>query len=270
MPSPESGYGSDVGTVVSAIRLPCVRFAQKMRPAWVAISALCVAGALSGCVRFTVDLVVSDRDNVSGSIVLAYPQAASLLFESNGEISDLSQSYASIEGARERGYDQDGYIGTEIRFDEVAIETFSRPGVGSAPLTITRQGDELRLEGSFDFSGFDAEEFDSTEGFAARTVSDDLGDMYVSVVLPGEILGTNGVVNDGENRVSWRLSIGETNTIYATALSPVPTPDWVWWAIFGGVVVVAGGVGYSIVRVRRGKPDTSYPEGSGRVPPVTQ
>lgn len=241
-----------------------------MRPAWVVISALCVAGALSGCVRFTVDLVVSDRDDVSGSIVLAYPQAASPLFESNGEIADLSESYASIEGAQERRHDRDGFVGTEIRFDEVAIETFSRPGVGSAPLTITRQGDELRLDGSFDFLGFDAEEFDSTEGFAARTVSDDLGDMYVSVVLPGEILGTNGVVDDGENRVSWRLSIGDTNTIYATALSPVPTPDWVWWAIFGGVVVVGSAVGVVFVRLRRANPETGYAEGSGRVPLVNQ
>lgn len=224
-------------------------------PSAMAISAglALVVLSLTGCVRFSVDLTVSPSDQVNGSIVFAYPQATSLLFESDSDIAGLQESYRSVEGAVERGYDQDGFVGSEILFREVSIESFSSPDMGSAPLTIIRNGDEIDVEGVFDFSGFEPEADSGEEGVTAASLTRDLGDMYVSIVLPGEILDTNGVVSDADNRVSWRLQLGQVNSLYATALAPEPTPGWLWWAIFGGVSALVGLLLLLISRSRRRK-----------------
>lgn len=193
---------------------------------------------LSGCVRLAVDLSVNRFDEISGSIVFAYPKATALLFETNPALQSARESYRSIEGAIERGYDQDGLTGTEIRLVEIPIEDFSNPSSGDAPITIKRQDDELRLEGSFDFSGLEEEPEQSGNSFTASLSTSRTDDLFVAVVLPGTITATNGLVDEDSNQVYWALELGQPNEIYATSLSPEPTPLWLW----GVVLVGAGGL----------------------------
>lgn len=193
---------------------------------------------LSGCVRLAVDLSVNRFDEISGSIVFAYPKATALLFEANPALQAARESYRSIEGAIERGYDQDGLTGTEIRLVEIPIEDFSNPGSGKAPITIERQDDELRLEGSFDFSGLEGEPEQSGNSFTASISTSQTDDLFVAVVLPGTITSTNGIVDEESNQVYWALELGQPNEIYATSLSPEPTPLWVWGLVIAG----AGGL----------------------------
>lgn len=239
---------------------------RRFSAAWLAMIAATLLLA-SGCVRVTADLTVSNNDTVTGDIVIAYPSTTALLFEADRDLAGLKDSYTSIEGAVERGYDQDGFSGSRIVFNDVDIVDFSAPDLGQAPITIVRDGDFIEVEGSFDFSGYDAGPVEGTDGFETKAASQDLGNMWVSVVLPGKILDTNGIVNELDNRVSWRLQLGQVNTLYATAESPVPTPDWVWWAGAGGLLGVAGLVWWLVARARSEKP--SEPQYPGRVPPVT-
>lgn len=250
---------------LNARKLGLMSKTQMSSPVAISAGLALVALSLTGCVRFSVDLTVTPSDEVNGSIVFAYPETMSLLFESDSDIAGLQESYRSVDGAVERGYDQDGFVGSEIRFREVSIESFSSPHAGRAPLTIVRTGDEIDVEGVFDFSGYEAQSDSEVDSFTAASVSRDLGDMYVSIVLPGEILDTNGVVSEADNRVSWRLQLGQENSLYATALAPEPTPEWLWWAVFGGAGVLAGLIALLITRSRRRKPPADAFE-PGRVP----
>jgi len=209
----------------------------------IATVSLVTALALSGCVRLGINLEVSDSDRVSGSVVVAALDQWQELAGEEGDLERLVDSYASVPGARESGYDQDGYRGSEIRFDGVSIADFSNPSSGDAPITIRREGDNIELRGSFDFSAINPEDFGGEGTFTTRTVAtEDLGELYVRVTLPGDIVSTNGVVDEVTNTVSWRLRAGEPNRLSATAYSPPGLPLWIWGAI-GASALALGAVG---------------------------
>lgn len=209
----------------------------------IASVSLAAVAVLTGCVRLGVDIEISASDEVSGSVVIAALDSFSDVVVDGEDWNRLLASYTSVPGARESGYDQDGYRGTEVSFDGVPIGDFSNPSVGPAPIVIVREGDRLEVEGSFDFSAFSPEDFGDAGTFTTRTVAtDELGELYVRMTFPGEIVSTNGVIDELTNTISWRLRAGEPNQIRASVLSPPPSSWWIWGLGLGGVGLLAGGL----------------------------
>lgn len=221
----------------------------------VVVGSLASVIVLAGCLTFTADLSVSESDQVSGSIVVAFPQELVGLVDDDPELSGWQKRYETLPGVTTRGFDQDGRIGNEVVLREVPIADFSTAGSGQAPLRIVRSGDELLISGEFDFSRFDGggdtEETVVQASFSLFSVPD----MRVSITVPGEILSTNGTVDDDTNTISWRLRLGSENTLEARVLAPEPASfslgnTNVW--LIGGVGVVVGVVvGLTVVAITR-------------------
>ena len=206
---------------------------------------------LAGCLTFTADLSVDESDQVSGSIVVAFPQELIRVVDEDPDLSSWQKRYESLPGATTRGFDQDGRVGNEVVLRDVPIGDFSTAGSGQAPLRIVRSGDELLISGQFDFSRFDGD--GDVEGTVVQASFSLFSppDMRVSITVPGEILSTNGTVDDETNTISWRLRLGSDNTLEARVLFPEPRPFTLGnsnaWLI--GVVGVAVGVVVGLVVV---------------------
>lgn len=217
--------------------------------------SLASAILLAGCLTFTADLNVSDSDQVSGSIVVAFPQELIGLVDDDPELSGWQKRYESLPGATTRGFDQDGRIGNEVVLRDVPIDDFSTAGSGRAPLRIVRSGDELLISGEFDFSRFDGDGDVEDSVVQANFSLFSPPDMRVSIMVPGDILSTNGTVDDDTNTISWRLRLGSDNTLEARVLSPEPAPFTLGntnaWLIGGVGVVVGVVVGLTVVAISR-------------------
>ena len=210
---------------------------------------------LSGCITFSADLTVDQQDQVSGSIIVAYPQEVVGLVSGEPELSGWQKRYEFLPGATVRGFDQDGRVGNEVVLREVAIADFSQAGEGPAPIRISRVDDELRISGELDFSRFDGNQ-EADEGVVTANFSlFSTPDMRVSITVPGDILSTNGTVDDDTNTITWRLRVGQNNTLSAIVYAPLPSPSivdagGVW--LVAGIGVVAGlGIGVALVLVAR-------------------
>lgn len=219
------------------------------------VGSLATAILLTGCLTFTADLSVNESDQVSGSIVVAFPQELVGLVDDDPELSGWQKRYESLPGATTRGFDRDGRIGNEVVLRDVSIEDFSTAGSGRAPIRIVRSGDELLISGEFDFSRFD-DAGDSDEAVVQASFSlFSPPDMRVSITVPGEILSTNGTVDDDTNTISWRLRLGSENTLEARVLSPEPSSFALGnsnaWLIGGLGVLVGVVAGITVVAASR-------------------
>jgi hypothetical protein len=221
----------------------------------VVMGSLASVVLLAGCLRFTADLSVNESDQVSGSIVVAFPQELVGLVDDDPELSGWQKRYETLPGVTTRGFDQDGRIGNEVVLRDVPISDFSTAGSGRAPIRIVRSGDELLISGEFDFSRFDGEG-DAEEPVVQASFSlFSSPDMRVSITVPGHILSTNGTVDDDTNTINWRLRLGSQNTLEARVLSPEPASFSLGSngaLLIGGVGVVVGVVvGLTFVAISR-------------------
>jgi hypothetical protein len=217
--------------------------------------AVAIATVLGGCVTFAADLVVSESDQVSGSIVVAYAQEIATLVSDDPELSDWQKRYESLPGVSIRGVDRGGQVGNEVLLTNIPIEAFSTAGSGQPPIRIVRDGDNLTISGELDFSGYGDEADSEEQVVQARYSLFASPDLRVSITVPGEIRSTNGTVDDETNTITWRLRLGQENRMEALVYAPPPilAPSMVWAGVAGAVVVgvVAAGVTLLIVRKRR-------------------
>jgi hypothetical protein len=177
---------------------------------------------LAGCFKVNMDVEVTPENTVSGTAVIAVDdsllrlsgQSADELFQ-DMDLSDLPP------GASVDPYEEDGFVGQQITFDDVSLEDFrgndTLSGAGADDqLDIVRQGDEFLVSGAIDMSG---QEFTGTE------VPEEFMDNFefqISITFPGEVKSATGAI-DG-NTVTWEPRIGENTRVEAVA-SAIPTPS---------------------------------------------
>jgi hypothetical protein len=202
-----------------------------------AIGALALL--LAGCFKVNMDVEVSPENTVSGSAIVAVDES---LLELSGQsvddfLREMDLSQLPEQASAER-YEEGGFVGQEIAFEDVPLEEFSGEdtlGAGTGEeLSIVRRGDEFHVSGMLDMSG---EEFGAAgeippgvlEGFEFR----------ISITFPGEVKSATGEI-DG-NTVTWEPEFGQTNPIQAVA-SAIPSASSPWLMILlivAGVAVVA-------------------------------
>jgi hypothetical protein len=177
---------------------------------------------LAGCFRVNMNIDVTPENTVSGTAIIAVDesllelsgQSADQLFK-DMDLSDLPAN-ASIDS-----YEEDGFVGKTITFDEVPLAEFtgnnslSGAGGGSGDeLNIVREGDEFRVTGGFDMSG---PEFTGTEVPQQFLES---FEFKISIKFPGEVKSATGAI-DG-NTVTWEPKFGENTRVEAVA-SAIPS-----------------------------------------------
>ena len=193
---------------------------MNMRVAGRLLALGAMALLLAGCFKVNMDVEVSPENTVSGSAIIAVDdsllelsgQSADQLFE-DMDLSDLPA------GASVDPYEEDGFVGQQITFDEVSLEDFrgnnTLSGAGADDqLDIVRQGDEFHVTGAIDMSG---------QEFTGSEVPEQFMDNFefrVSITFPGEVKSATGDI-DG-NRVTWEPRIGENTRVEAIA-SAIPS-----------------------------------------------
>lgn len=185
------------------------------------LGIVALALLLTGCFRVNFDLEVSPENTVAGTAVIAVDQDLLELsgqsvdqFFSQADISDLPPN-ASIDD-----YEEDGFVGKQVTFDEVPLdefqqnETLSGAGAAGESLSIVRQGDEFVVDGGFDMSGPEFTGQDVPQQFL------DNFEFRITMTFPGPVTESTGEV-DG-NSVTWEPKFGENTRIEARA-SAIPS-----------------------------------------------
>ncbi|NTV40114.1 MAG: hypothetical protein HGA51_09215, partial [Demequinaceae bacterium] len=205
--------------------------------------ALLAALALSGCIRYNVDMTLSEDDTASGTIVIAVQKGVG---EQMGVATDkeaLTQLFGDSPFGPDftpKEYADGDWVGQSYTFDAVPITDLADL---ASLFTVTRDEDVFAVDG------------------AAAPVTDDQksqlppgAESKLSITFPGEVIDSNGTV-DGRT-VTWDL-FTMTDPIHATgnATGPgsgsgsgVPT-----WMLIGGAValVVLVGAVVAVILVRR-------------------
>ena len=181
-----------------------------------------LAWLLAGCFKVNMDVEVSPENTVSGTAIIAVDesllklsgQSADQLFK-DMDLSDLPA------GATTERYQEDGFIGQQISFNDVPLpeftgnNTLSGTGTGSGDqLNIVRQGDEFHVTGAFDMSGPEFTGTDVPKQFLESF------EFKISITFPGEVKSATGAI-DG-NTVTWEPKFGENTRVEAVA-SAIPS-----------------------------------------------
>ncbi|ROS76474.1 hypothetical protein [Cellulomonas sp. PhB143] len=169
------------------------------------MSAAALAAALvmtlAGCMRLHLDLTLGEDDTMDGSIVVAISDdVAQTLGQDPQDLWDQMGSEIDgnlPDGAEQEPYAEDGYTGARFTY---ADQPISDTGTGDE-LTITRDGDEYVVSGTFDLS-----EGADDAGQLPKELLDSF-DVRLAVTFPGKIAETNGKV-DGTTAV-WTPTYGE-------------------------------------------------------------
>ncbi len=217
---------------------------------------------LSGCIRFDMDMTVASDDTISGTMVFAVDRA---LLEMSGDAASVDDMLGEgdqpfpddIAGVAIEPYEDEDWVGQQYVFDAVPLAAFNDQA-GDEPgdaLRIERDGDVYRVTGAFDMTEGDVE----GGGDLGMDPSMFLGgaEMQIRLTFPGEVLESNGEVED--NTVAWDLDLSGRNDLTAVARADAGTAvdDLV---LYGLVAVVVLGIGAVIVLLmRRGKDGTTAP-----------
>jgi hypothetical protein len=181
-----------------------------------------VALLLAGCLRVNMDVEVTPGNTVSGTAIFAVDES---LLQLSGQSADQLFKDMNVSdlpaGASADKYQQDGFIGQQITFNDVPLAEFTRnnalsgTGTGSGDqLNIVRQGDEFHVTGVVDISG---PEFTGTQ--VPKQFLESF-EFKISITFPGKVKSATGEV-DG-NKVTWAPKFGEKTPIEAVA-SAIPS-----------------------------------------------
>jgi len=169
---------------------------------------------LAGCLKLDMAITISPDDRVDGELVFAVNKE---LLELSGQTVDdfLGETAvpSDIEGATQEPYEDDRFVGTRVRFEDVALADM-QDGAGPESLSIERVGDTYEVSGVMDLTTDDPQlqgnpfEDQVKEAF-------DTAELRIAITFPGEIIETNGRV-DGTT-VIWEPVFGERTELTAVA-----------------------------------------------------
>ena len=194
------------------------RFPRPRRAVVLVACLLAVLGLLSaGCVRVRAGMAVSPDDRVSGTIDIATPDG------SPGGSGPPLQVPSGLAGeVTFSRYEQDGYVGTHVAFQDLSFDDVSRvlptisPTTTSAiRLNLRRAGDRVVLAGQVDLTRVSAES----------------ADVQLKIAFPPNTVQQTDGTNSG-GVVSWTFQPGAVGDVNAVAAYPDPNaPSWVSWAL---------------------------------------
>ncbi len=199
------------------------RSARTRRVTAVAVLLAMLVPALAGCLRVQVSMGVSSNDRVSGRIVAAVVPTGPT--DKGPQLEAPDQLAAKV---RVENYNQDGFVGTQVFFDDLSFGEVGQLGglsdqtQGMFTLEFQRTGDLVSLKGRVDL----------------ESVPPHGSDVQFSIAFPARVAKTNGT-REGDNTVSWKLPAGETSTLRAEVKYADPnTRSFAGWAgIVGGITL---------------------------------
>lgn len=123
-------------------------------------------------------------------------------------------------------YQEDGYVGTQARFNDLTFGEVAQLGQlsdqtsGTMQISLRRSGDVVTLDGTVDLENVPAQN----------------ADVQFKVIFPTRVGTTNGT-REGDSIVAWRLPAGEVSTLRAEVRYPDPNTRGLagWAGIVGGV-----------------------------------
>jgi len=194
----------------------------------VVLTVLLVLTALlgTGCVRVRAGMAVSPEDRVSGVVDIATPDGAP------GGTGPALQVPSDLTGdvSVER-YEQDGYIGSRVTFDDLTFDDVTRVLPTISPTTTSairvqmrRAGDRLVVSGQVDLTRVSAES----------------ADVQLKIAFPGTIRQTDGTASP-QGVVSWTFQPGTVADVNAVVEYPDPNApsSTLWTLVLGLIVAVA-------------------------------
>ena len=233
------------------------------RIARAAALSLIAAVALSGCVRYNVDITLTSDDTASGTVVTAVQSGIAEQLGAESDEAALEELFADSPFDESRDfsvedYTEDDYIGKQYSFDSLEL---SQLDAFADMFTIERVGDEFVV--SSESTPTPAEELDQVPAGAESALS---------ITFPGKVTDHNGTLEG--NTVTWNL-FSQTEPLSATA-SATSGSDFPVWLVLAAVLillVLIGVVVLVVVRKRRGSAPTPVPgdqAASGEFAPQAQ
>lgn len=187
-----------------------------------------LAVMLTGCLRVQVSMGVSSNDRVSGRIIAAAVPANDKDKGPELKVPDQLSGKVRVEP-----YTQDGYVGSQVYFDDLTFGEVQQLGglsdqtAGLFNLQFNRSGDLVTLSGRVDLKSL------PVQG----------SDVQFTVAFPARVATTNGT-RDGDSVVTWKLPAGDVSTLHAECgYSDPNTRSFAGWAgIVGGITLAVAAV----------------------------
>ncbi|RJO69337.1 DUF3153 domain-containing protein [Nocardia panacis] len=208
--------------------------------------AALVVPVLAGCLRVQVSMGVSSNDRVSGRIVAAVVPASA---DDKGP--QLKAPDAISSKVRVEKYAQDGYVGSQVFFDDLSfgevqqLSGLSDQTQGMFTLQFARSGDLVSMTGRVDL----------------KSVPPQGSDVQFTIAFPARVAKTNGT-RDDDSTVSWKLPPGDVSTLRAEVSYADPnTRSFAGWAgIVGGITLAVAAVVAAVAYMDRNPaPAQGYP-----------
>ncbi|MFJ9366325.1 LppM family (lipo)protein [Nocardia sp. NPDC101769] len=187
-----------------------------------------LAVMLTGCLRVQVSMGVSSNDRVSGRIV------AAAVPQNDKDKGPQLKAPDGLQGkVRVDSYAQDGYVGSQVYFDDLTFGEVQQLGgmsdqtSGMFNLVFSRTGDLVTLTGRVDL----------------KSLPPQGSDVQLTVAFPARVATTNGT-REGDSVVSWKLPAGDVSTLHAEVGYADPnTRSFAGWAgIVGGITLAVAAV----------------------------
>ncbi|MEU1209281.1 DUF3153 domain-containing protein [Nocardia sp. NPDC005825] len=187
-----------------------------------------LAVLLTGCLRVQVSMGVSSNDRVSGRIV-----AAAVPQHEKDKGPQLKTPDGLSGKVRVDSYAQDGYVGSQVYFDDLTFGEVQQLGglsdqtSGMFNLLFARTGDLVTLTGRVDL----------------KSLPPQGSDVQLTVAFPARVATTNGT-REGDSVVTWKLPPGDVSTLRAEVGYADPnTRSFAGWAgIVGGITLAVAAV----------------------------
>lgn len=220
---------------------------------------------LAGCFKVNMDVEVSPENTVSGSAVIAVDES---LLELSGQSAD--QLFEDMDlselppGATSAPYQEDGFIGQEITFEEMTLADFTADNAlsgsqGGEDLNIVRQGDEFLVTGAFDMSG------DEFSGGQIPQQFLDTFEFRISITFPGEVKSATGEI-DG-NTVTWEPKIGQNTQVQAVASAiPSASSPLLLIVVIGAGALILGAIAFLLTHRKAAVAPAAPMEGGATTP----
>jgi hypothetical protein len=161
-------------------------------------------------------MAVSPDDRVSGVVDIATPDGAP-----GGQGPPLTVPGDLSGDVSVERYEQDGYIGSRVRFEDLSFEdvtrimpTISPSSTQAIRVQMRRAGDRVVVSGQVDLT----------------RVSPESSDVQLKIAFPGTVRQTDGTATQGV--ISWTFQPGTVTDVNAVVEYPDPNaPSWILWAL---------------------------------------
>jgi len=222
----------------------CGKVSAMKNAAKVAALSLLVIATLAGCFKGKVDLTLNSDNTIDGSMVIAIQSGIgeSLGMSDEDLLKELNSDGSGIEGAKESDYNEEGFVGKKYTFENEPLDSFQNSEDGS-DISITREGDNFIVDGTWDTEDADTEGMDPGAMGAEFTFS---------VTFPGKVSDHNGELSEDGKTVTWNL-LDPPATLHAEGKATEGGSPWAWLVIGLGVLIIVAVIVVVIVRSRSKK-----------------